>query len=1334
MKKFFDSRREQVGSGPGSGAGGGGCSSSVTGSSYVGRVFSVGRHQVTVEETLAEGGFALVFLVRTHQGVRCALKRMYVNNEHDLQVCKREIQIMRDLVGHKNIVGFLDSSITAVGSGDVWEVLILMDFCRGGQVVNLMNQRLQTGFTEAEVLQIFCDTCDAVARLHQCKTPIIHRDLKVENILLHDRGHYVLCDFGSATNKFQNPQNDGVAIVEEEIKKYTTLSYRAPEMVNLYSGKLITTKADIWAMGCLLYKLCFFTLPFGESQVAICDGSFTIPDNSRYSQDMHCLIRYMLEPDPDKRPDIYQVSYFAFKMSRKDCTVQNVQNSPIPTKLPEPIRASEAAAKKSQTKARLTDPIPTTETSIAPRQRPKAGQTQPTAGILPIQPALTPRKRANAPVVTPLQQGPQSTAASTPIQPQNVQASQPPASQPQTTHTQPPPSQPQVPASQTQTPCTQPQANPQQQQRFLKQQQGAFFNQQQALPAQQQYQVMQQAAQQQQQQQQWMQNFYIQQQQLMAQMPVTTTTAAAQQPSPQQNQAQQQQSAPQQSQAQQQLTPQQRQQQQTPPQQPSAPQKQPQQLQQPLAPQKQPQQQQLPLLHRQLQQPPAAQKQAQSLQQHQQQASALQMQQQQPSAPQKQPLQQQAQAQQKQLQQPSLQHPVQPQSTTVLPQLPSQQGAAQQPQTSSPALAAQPAVQIPASQPQQSATQNKLSSPPTEQTALPHSRADHGIAQKVGSLTPPSSPKTQRGGHRRILSDVTHSAVFGVPISKSTQLLQAAAAEASLNKSKSATTTPSGSPRSSQQNVYHPTIEQPASLRSPTEAASWNPFGNDNFSKLTAEELLNKDFAKLSDGESLAKHVEVMSSSTENLIPGLQPAPTAPSGNFGDKPFSPGTAERPSDILGLAPSSGLLSVPDPFAPVSLSETPEKLIEGLKSPETSLLLHDLLPLSDPFGSSVDSSNGKSDVLVDSLIPGLEAPQAQRLTSQTDSISSALTGLNLEANGCQDPLTPSNNNSSTSEELIASYTGHSSDGAGQLDLGDTYSTSCFHSSDEEEASELKEDGGLLDCSGSLPLLMDFEEEEDSNQRNETDADTVEAAPPSMLAPKPEVVLAEISASSVLEYHTSALMHEGNFHPENQLEGGEFDVFTSAPFTNTRHLEEEGSDVFANAPFPGRGLPSAPQQAEEFDVFLHAPFGKKKDKEAAPTPISSTPPRAQHFLDSSAASQPRPIVTKSPRSTTLAGGSSMEAQHDVLKPVVSKPFHPQALSKYSRHYSPHEKGTATRMQPNSQQPFTAHRVVSNVSRKAAVGSVPVAPLHSWTTEVCTSDPFVSAPFPFKAQRKNL
>uniref|UniRef100_A0A665WLP5 BMP2 inducible kinase n=1 Tax=Echeneis naucrates TaxID=173247 RepID=A0A665WLP5_ECHNA len=333
------------------------------------------------------GGFSVVFLARTHSGVRCALKRMYVNNVPDLNVYKREITIMKELSGHKNIVGYLDSTISAV-SDSVWEVLILMEYCKAGQVVKQMNQRLNVGFSEAEVLHIFCDTSEAVARLHQCKTPIIHRDLKVENILLNDQGNYVLCDFGSATHKVLLPHKDGITAVEDEIKKYTTLSYRAPEMINLYAGKAITTKADIWALGCLLYKLCFFALPFGESQVAICDGTFIVPDNSKFSFKLHCLIRYMLEPDQEKRPDIYQVSYFAFKLAGKDCPVPNLFSSPIPTSLPEPLTASEVAAKKSMTKARITDSVGPTETSIAPRQRPKAANSN----VLPLANTVTPVK------------------------------------------------------------------------------------------------------------------------------------------------------------------------------------------------------------------------------------------------------------------------------------------------------------------------------------------------------------------------------------------------------------------------------------------------------------------------------------------------------------------------------------------------------------------------------------------------------------------------------------------------------------------------------------------------------------------------------------------------------------------------------------------------------------------------------------------------------------------------------------------------------------------------------------------------------------------------------
>ncbi|XP_076796171.1 AP2-associated protein kinase 1 isoform X7 [Arvicanthis niloticus] len=1240
MKKFFDSRREQGSSGLGSGSSGGGGSSSGLGSGYIGRVFGIGRQQVTVDEVLAEGGFALVFLVRTSNGVKCALKRMFVNNEHDLQVCKREIQIMRDLSGHKNIVGYIDSSINNVSSGDVWEVLILMDFCRGGQVVNLMNQRLQTGFTENEVLQIFCDTCEAVARLHQCKTPIIHRDLKVENILLHDRGHYVLCDFGSATNKFQNPQAEGVNAVEDEIKKYTTLSYRAPEMVNLYSGKIISTKADIWALGCLLYKLCYFTLPFGESQVAICDGSFTIPDNSRYSQDMHCLIRYMLEPDPDKRPDIYQVSYFSFKLLKKECPVPNVQNSPIPAKLPEPVKASEAAVKKTQPKARLTDPIPTTETSIAPRQRPKAGQTQPNPGILPIQPALTPRKRAT---VQPL---PQATGPSNPpgllasvSQPKAQAAPSQPLQSSQ-------PKQPQAPATPQQTPATQTQGLPSQAQATPQHQQQLL---------------------------------------LKPQQP--------QQPQPQ---------------------PQPQPQQPTAPPQPAGTFYQQQQQQQQ---QQQAQTQQFQAVHPTAQQPVTAQfpvvSQGGSQQQLMQNFYQQQQQQQQ----------QQLMAQQAALQQ---------KTAVVVPQPQAQPASAPQ------AVAAQEPVQIQASARQQPKVQT--TPPPTIQ------------GQKVGSLTPPSSPKTQRAGHRRILSDVTHSAVFGVPASKSTQLLQAAAAEASLNKSKSATTTPSGSPRTSQQNVSNA-----------SEGSTWNPFDDDNFSKLTAEELLNKDFAKLGEG----KLPEKLGGSAESLIPGFQPTQ---GDAFATSSFSAGTEKADvaveSLIPGLEPPVAQ-RLPSQTESVTSNRTDsltgeDSLLDcSLLSNPTADLLEEFAPiaLSAPTHKAAEDSNlisgfgvaeGSEKVAEDEFdpIPVLITKTTQGLQREPSPCpvitvehfkeSVGTKGLPLYPDPCRAPGTKTQN---TLESDSLAREGPSSN-------------SSFHSS-EEEGTDLE--GDMLDCSGSRPLLLESEEEDESCRPLQEKLG--------------EATLFSESGVSTEPEERGQGGKKSQFVPINQQASddlGEPDVFATAPFRSSL-VPADDIDIFSKAPFVSKGS-VAPSQTEEADVFSRAPFTKKRSMDEflavqgssqdlpmqanLSQPIEGlllagrdralyTPAHAQYPVTGFASQAGLPshsvqvadhFDSNSPRGSPMNSGSHSNDRNRGLQPqkeafsgpAAGKPFRPQALSKYSRHYSPEDEPS-----PEA-QPIAAYKIVSQSNKQLLAGSVSVAPLSSRTAELATADPFALAPFPSKAGKQ--
>jgi AP2-associated kinase len=56
-----------------------------------------------------------------------------------------------------------------------FEVFILMEHCGGGQLIDFMNQRLETRLSEDQVLTIFSDVCQAIVLMHSQTPTLIHR-------------------------------------------------------------------------------------------------------------------------------------------------------------------------------------------------------------------------------------------------------------------------------------------------------------------------------------------------------------------------------------------------------------------------------------------------------------------------------------------------------------------------------------------------------------------------------------------------------------------------------------------------------------------------------------------------------------------------------------------------------------------------------------------------------------------------------------------------------------------------------------------------------------------------------------------------------------------------------------------------------------------------------------------------------------------------------------------------------------------------------------------------------------------------------------------------------
>ncbi|XP_039489806.1 cyclin-G-associated kinase [Drosophila santomea] len=314
MSEFFKSLNFNYFSSEANETAGGGAPGALGGrldNDFVGQFVEVAGHRLCIKCVIAEGGYAFVYVAQDVQtSTEYALKRLIAADKQASTAIINEISIHKQVSGHANIVAFVGSSYTAPSAQLGAQYLLLTELCKGGSLVDCLRTN-NAPIDPTCVLRIFYQMARAVASLHAQSPPIAHRDIKIENFLIGNDKQIKLCDFGSASTEVQSPTFQWSAnqrsMLEDQLNTVTTPMYRSPEMLDTWSNNPIGPKVDIWALGCILYFLCYRKHPYEDGgKLRIINANYILPPDPQY-QCFRDIIRGCLKVNPFERLDIAMV-------------------------------------------------------------------------------------------------------------------------------------------------------------------------------------------------------------------------------------------------------------------------------------------------------------------------------------------------------------------------------------------------------------------------------------------------------------------------------------------------------------------------------------------------------------------------------------------------------------------------------------------------------------------------------------------------------------------------------------------------------------------------------------------------------------------------------------------------------------------------------------------------------------------------------------------------------------------------------------------------------------------------------------------------------------------
>lgn len=275
---------------------------------------------------------------------------------------------------HPNIVRLYDVIETDKYIG------IILEYASGGELFDhiLAHRYLR----EKDACKLFSQLISGVWYIHQKK--IVHRDLKLENLLLDRHRNVIITDFGFA-NRFEHRTDDLMQT------SCGSPCYAAPELV-ISDGLYVGSAVDIWSCGVILYAMLAGYLPFDDDPANpdgdninllykyIVNTPLSFPDY--ISAEARDLLSIMLVPDPARRADLpsimahrwlapcaHNFNKSVVELERTAIEQHHQKRLAYQRQMKQAAQAQEPAAKMSRSQSTRPDGYSGTQSVGPPRSR-----------------------------------------------------------------------------------------------------------------------------------------------------------------------------------------------------------------------------------------------------------------------------------------------------------------------------------------------------------------------------------------------------------------------------------------------------------------------------------------------------------------------------------------------------------------------------------------------------------------------------------------------------------------------------------------------------------------------------------------------------------------------------------------------------------------------------------------------------------------------------------------------------------------------------------------------------------------------------------------------------